>query len=201
MNKSTLFFIGLFVGISICVILYYIDSQIFSRITSLYSNKQPAIELVTDTVFIPVSNKKSGSLNETNLELDSSSVNGYDPKENDESTLYDAEFSFESDISNDVLTEQLIQSKTVKVKVLQAQESGLPDNFIRFFEIQRWETPIKNKITYYRNQNIVKIKGMDIERFNVVYFNDLYYLETANRYFAIPETEFFEKLSIVTISP
>jgi hypothetical protein len=40
---------------------------------------------------------------------------------------------------------------------------------------------------------------MEIDRINVVFWNDAYFLEIGNRYYAIPETEFFEKLNTINL--
>jgi hypothetical protein len=46
---------------------------------------------------------------------------------------------------------------------------------------------------------MIKIKGIAIDNVNVVFWNDAYFLEISNRYYAIPETKYFEKLNPVQI--
>jgi len=201
MNRIIIFFLGLLIGIMACLFIYRFDKKKFNRI-SLENNKEKEVVITyIDTVYLEtpqkqerryVENKSDKLVIETNTEEE--------PAEG-EVSIYDAEFSFEGIEEDVVIPDQLLQTRTVKVKLLsqEKQEGKLPDNFFQFFEIQQWSTPIKNRTTYYRNQNMVKIKGMEIEEVNVVFWNGVYLLETRDRYYAIPETEYFEKLNTVQI--
>jgi hypothetical protein len=75
-----------------------------------------------------------------------------------------------------------------------------PDNTIAYFEVQKWESPIVNRISYQRNHNILKIKGMDIARINIYYINGKYYVSDGSRLFSIPNNNTFEKLSEINIA-
>jgi hypothetical protein len=46
---------------------------------------------------------------------------------------------------------------------------------------------------------MLKIKGMETNSVNVVFWNDNYFFVVGNRYYAIPETNNFEKLNSVQI--
>jgi len=197
MNRIILFFLGLLAGIMICVLLYRFDKKTFNR-ASLQNKKEEKVVITrVDTIYVETPQKQIKQYVES--KLDESGINkGIEEEQvEDEVSIYDAEFSFEGIGDDVVLSDQLLQTRTVKVKLLsqEKQEGKLPENFFHFFEIQQWSTPIKNRITYHRNQSMVKIKGIEIDQVNVVFWNGAYFLEIRNRYYAIPETEYFEKLN------
>jgi len=200
MNKGILFFLGLLVGIMICALLYYFDIKLFKSFHSVNEKKEVIIHYNTDTVYVETPQKPRRQ----NIENESSKLVVEETVEmeqtEDSVSIYDAEFSFEGKEDDSVFSDRLLQTRTVKVKLLsQDKQDKLPENFIRFFEIQQWSTPIKNRITYHRNQSMIKIKGMEIDQVNIVFWNDAYFLEIRNRYYAIPETEYFEKLNLIHI--
>ena len=183
----------------ICVLLYRLDKKMFNRI-SLQNKEEKEVVVTRDTVYIETSQKKERHYVENKSEEPVIETNAEEEQTEEEVSIYDTEFSFEGIDDDVVLADQLLQTKTVKVKLhAQEKESKLPDNFFQFFEIQQWSTPIKNRITYHRNQSMVKIKGMEIDQVNVVFWEGAYFLEVKNRYYAIPETEYFEKLNAVNL--
>ena len=203
MNRGIVFFLGLFVGIMICVLLFYYDVKFFEAKCPPCEKQEVVKHIVTDTVFIenvqkPVKQYQSFQKNDTILETQTVKD---DEIIDEESSIYESEFSFEGEQEDVVMLEKLLQTKTVKVTLLypEKQEEETSDDYFRFFEIQQWSTPIKNRITYQRDQNMVKIKGMEIDKVNVVFWKEKYYLEMDNRYYNIPENTVFEKLTLTTI--
>jgi hypothetical protein len=199
MNKTISFFLGLLFGIMICVLLFYFDVKFFESKLIQHGEKEVITFTKTDTVFVEPPPKPKKQY--TEVKATESDVTENIDELSEEVSIYESEFSLEGVAQDEVFSDRLLQTKTVKVIVLSQgkQEVKLPDDFFQFFEIQRWSTPIKNKITYYRDKNMVKIKGMGIDNMNVVFWNDLYFLETGNRYYAIPETQYFEKLNLIQI--
>jgi len=201
MNRTITFFIGLLVGIMICVSVFYFNSVKLKQVISHIANKEVVTQIKTDTVFVETAPKLK-----KHVVLDSIDDSVFDDNidhkvTEDEVSIYDTEFSLDNDETDEVFVNQLLQTRSVKVKLhpLEKQDTKLPDNLFQVFEIQQWSTPIKNKITYCRNQNMVKIKGMKIENINVVFWNEKYFLEIENRYYAIPETDNFIKLTLAQI--
>jgi hypothetical protein len=201
MNKGIVFFLGLLIGILGCVLLYRFDEKMFNKV-SLTKEKEIIITRV-DTVFVEAPPKPKKQYTEPKVDTliieEAIEILFID----DHDSIYDSEFSFEGREEDDIFSDQLLATRTVKVSLLlpEKQEGKIPDSFFQFFEIQQWSTIVKNKRTYLRNQNMVKIKGMKIDNVNVVFWNDAYFLEIANRYYPIPETEYFEKLYMVNITP
>jgi len=197
MNKGIVFFIGLLLGIMICAFLYYIDIKIFESKFIPISDKEVVTQIKTDTVFLEPA-PKNKKLTIENQSTDSVGNPADSARNEEEVSLYETTFSFEGEEQDEIFSDQLLKTRIVKVKSIK-QEVVLPENSFQSFEIQQWSTPIKNKITYQRNQNMLKIKGMEISNGNIVFWNNAYYLEINNRYYSISETERFEKLNPVII--
>jgi len=203
MNRGIVFFLGLFVGIMICVLLFYYDVKFFEAKCPLCEKQEVVKHIVTDTVFIenvqkPVKQYQTPQKSDTILETQTIKN---DEIIDEESSVYESEFSFEGEQEDVVMLEKLLRTKTVKVTLLfpEKQEEETSDDYFRLFEIQQWSTPIKNRITYQRDQNMVKIKGMELDKVNVVFWKEKYYLEMDNHYYNIPENTVFEKLTLTTI--
>ena len=199
MNKAISFFLGLLFGIMICVLLFYFDVKMFES-NCPPCEKEIITHIKTDTVYVEPPKPKKKYVEPQVVEKEIVE-NIEDDQSEEEISVYESEFSLEDVEQDAVFADKLLQTKTVKVSVLSQgkQEVKLPDDFFQFFEIQQWSTPIKNKITYYRDKNMIKIKGTSIDYMNVVFWNDVYLIETGNRYYAIPETQYFEKLNLIQI--
>ena len=201
MNKAISFFLGLLFGILICVSLFYFDVKIFESKCPKCNEKEIISRIQIDTVYVePPLNPKKQYIENRVEEIDVVD-DEIDEQQESEISMYEPEFFFEGVEQDEVFADQLLYTKTVKVRPIQHgnQEVKLPDNFFQYFEIQLWSTPIRNKITYYRDKNMIKIKGMDISHVSIVFWNDAYFLETENRYYAIPETSYFEKLNLTQL--
>jgi len=201
MNKAISFFLGLLFGILACVLLFYFDVQLYKTNCPECKEKEVITVVKTDTVFVEIEVKPKKQYSETKVTEPVAVENIDEEQPESEVSIYETEFSLEGMEQDDVFSDRLLQTRSVKVKTnfQGKQEVRLPNGFFQFFELQQWSTPIKNKITYYRDKNMVKIKGMIIDNMNVVFWDDAYFLEIDNRYYAIPETKYFEKLNLVQI--
>jgi len=205
MNRGISFFLGLLVGVLICALLFYFDFNLYKK----FSHDSVKKEVPKPQHVAPVYVEETQLPKKQNIEykIEKSAVTEIiEDKQAEEQTeevtsIYETEFSFEKEEHDDVFIDQLLQTRTVKVK-LHPQENAdvkLPENFFLFFEIQQWSTPIKNKITFYRSQNMLKIRGLDIKDVSIVFLNDTYLLEVNKRYYPLPETDGFEKLNPIRI--
>ncbi|MCL2167608.1 MAG: hypothetical protein FWH59_00605 [Lentimicrobiaceae bacterium] len=201
MSKGIMFFLGLLFGILICVLLFYYDVKFFNKNCPKCEKKEIVTRVKTDTVYVETPRKYPKQTTTEIIEDSITTDNLETTPPDDESSTYDAIFSFDNEETDEIFSDQLLKTKTVKVKILSQEkhEIDLPDDFFQYFEIQLWSTLIKNKITYFRDKNMLKIKGMEIENVNVVFLKNDYYLETGNRYYAIPEKQSFDKLNLIQI--
>ncbi|HPE40541.1 MAG TPA: hypothetical protein PLI77_05565 [Bacteroidales bacterium] len=201
------FFLGFSLGILLCVCGVFIvkNATFLNDIDDfdLFHNNQNELPEENPQQFKrkskPINENKTLTTQDTTV-LDSSLVNGYE----DEGILEDAEFSFEPEsLIDNVAEEKISQTKTIKVLVKNANLEDLPsipDNIIAYFEVQKWESPIVNRISYQRNHNVLKIKGMDISKLSVFYINGKYFISDGSRLFSIPNNNTFEKLSEINIA-
>ena len=197
MNRGIVFFIGLLFGIMICALLYYFDIKIFESKFIPISEKEVVTHIKTDTVYLEPTPKSKKQIVE-NQSIDSVGNQADSVRNEEDISLYETTFSFEGEEQDELFSDRLLKTRTVKVKSYK-QEVALQGNSFYSFEIQQWSTPIKNKITYQRNQNMLKVKGLEITNANIIFWNNVYYLEINNRYYSIPEKEQFEKLNPIII--
>lgn len=201
------FFLGFSVGILLCVFFIFVvkNSNFIQRFNSIDIFDQDEI---TETVESqPVAKKKSKKKisNNDSFDQDSLIVNVSDSTYVEESSnLEDSEFYIDETVTQqNVAEEKLLQSKTIKVTVKNSNledQSNIPDNIIAYFEVQKWDSPIVNRLSYQRNHNVLKIKGMDISKISVYYINGKYYVTDGVRLFSVPNNSSFEKLSEINIA-
>ena len=109
----------------------------------------------------------------------------------------EAEFSLDEYEDDIVVLDKILANKKVRVKFknMTAEPESQKEHPVQFFEIQQWSTPIRNSISYQRNQNVLKIKGMDISNIEIYNIEGQYYLYNNNRYYLISNNDNFERLN------
>lgn len=201
------FFLGFSVGILLCVFFIFVvkNSNFIQKFNSMDFFDQDEITETVETQKISKKKTKKKVSNNISSDQDSLAIHSSDSSfVEDPSLIEDSEFYIEETVTQDNLAEEkLIQSKTVKVTVKNSNledQTSIPDNIIAYFEVQKWDSPIVNRLSYQRNHNILKIKGMDISRISVYYINGKYYVTDGVRLFSIPNNSNFEKLSEINIA-
>ena len=110
----------------------------------------------------------------------------------------DAEFFIDEPIDGDmILEEKLLQSKMVRVIAKNRNLEDLqsvPEAMFKNFEVEKWNSPIVNRISYQRDNNFLKLKGVDIQNLSIFYVEGEYYLQIGAQLFAIPETHTYQRL-------
>jgi hypothetical protein len=199
MNKVILFFLGLLTGIMICVSIYYVDRHLLKPVRPATETKE--VVALADKVYVEEEPAPEKQIVENKPIVPKVVEKEAEEQPEEKISLFDTEFSYEEEQQNDVFKDQMLQSKMVKAVLhpLEKKENKNTEGFFYIFELQQWDTPIKNKLTYSRYQTLVKVKGLDIKNANVVFWNENFYLEVNKRYYLIPETDSFEKLNVATI--
>lgn len=69
-----------------------------------------------------------------------------------------------------------------------------------YFDVEQWSEPVKNRISYQRKGNILKIKGIDINSIEIGWMPEGYILRTNgwsenSHAYAIPENQEFTRLT------
>lgn len=198
-EKKWLFLaVGIVVGVVICCGVVVI--------TELARNKSQSITQVIKHIYHQESGKDTvvkwmkvqapkGPVLVTadSLTIDSALV---DEQENWEEVDFAIEDEDVLDNDDVVIVEKIIAETTVKVhfKDVEGRDLAAPADGITSFQVQQWSTPIKNRFSYHRERNILKIKGLKIDKINIVSINKSYYLVLNETYYDISENAGFERL-------
>lgn len=161
---------------------------------------EPSTSQKTDTVVNYVIHKyqseesgKSGALATDTLSMDTSMVDELDYQD---FMLDEEDMQEEEAARQNVVGERMLQKVMQKVIYLNhnKQETPAPANGIAQMQIQQWETPIKNRLSYQFSNNTLKLKGLNVETVKVVNYDDNFYLLAGKRVFVIKPNRQYEKL-------
>lgn len=199
-EKKWLYFaIGLIVGFLISAVTFVVFAMIQSQsksftktIEHIYSR-----ENTKDTVvkYVNVARKESGT-SQTNplAESQDSVVVDEMPADYDE---VDFSYSEETEATEDVVVvDKIIAQKKLLVKFKNAEfkDVAATDGMLTELEVQQWNTPIKNRITYKYTGNLLQVKGLDIDKLEIIHYDQHYYLGHHGNYYLLENNSTFEKL-------
>lgn len=202
-NRTWLVFsLGLIIGFILSISIFLIDRYFFSSGFHFNKNIESVFQPV-DTIVASKTNElktqkshtteKPSTLPSDSIAIDTNFV--FDAEE--ALSFEDAEFSIEEDEEEDVVVlDKILANKRVKVKFQQTghESSSKKENPVQYFEIQQWSTPIRNRIYYQCNQNVLKIKGMNISEVEIYNVDGQYYLYNSNRLYPFKNNQFFVRL-------
>ena len=111
----------------------------------------------------------------------------------------EVDFSYVAENQEDddvVAMDKILAQKTIKVRFKNAdfKDVAAEEGAFSTMELQQWNTPIKNRISYYFVGNILKIKGIDIDKLDIIYYDQHYYLSHHGSYYLLENNNNFEKL-------
>ena len=111
----------------------------------------------------------------------------------------EVDFSYVAENQEDddvVAMDKILAQKTIKVRFKNAdfKDVAAEEGAFSTMELQQWNTPIKNRISYYFVGNILKIKGIDIDKLDIIYYDQHYYLCHHGSYYLLENNNNFEKL-------
>ena len=190
------FSIGLMAGLVFAVAFYFIDKSLNGPIQLLVSppatespapqeeaeKEEPANSPVGKTLHVKTATPAPRAIDTTDLITD-------------DSTLMDDAFTLDqADGTELVYHEKCLAQRTITVK--SNDGTAAP---ITAFEVEEWSESTVNKISYYRRNNVLKIKGLKIQNIKIIFHQNQYYIENNGRYYPIPENEDFHRLSPVTL--
>ena len=206
-EKKWLYFaIGLIVGFLISAVAFVVFAMIQSQsksftktIEHIYSR-----ENYKDTVvkYVNVARKESETL-QTNQLVESQDSVAVDemPADYDE---VDFSYAEEMGATEDVVVvDKIIAQKKLQVKFKNAEfkDVAATDGVLTELEVQQWNTPIKNRITYRFTGNMLQVKGLDVEKMEIIHYDQHYYLCHHGNYYLLENNNTFEKLgSPVTLA-
>lgn len=200
-EKKWLYFaIGLIVGFLISAVAFVVFAMIQSQsksftktIEHIYSPENTK-DTVVKYVNVARNETKDESVNKKMEQIDSLMVG------DTEESFDEVDFSYreEGEAADDdvVVVDRMIAQKKIKVwcKDAEFKDVASVEGATDFFEVQQWNTPIKNRISYHFSDNVLQIKGIDLEKIEVVYFDQHYYLSHHGSYYLLENNNTFEKL-------
>lgn len=200
-EKKWLYFaMGLIAGFAICVLSFVIFSMIQNNTRSFTQTIEhiykPDNEKDTVVKYVNIvrNESKSASSGDEVEQVDSLAI----PL--DEETYDEVDFSYadNGEAANDdvVVVEKIISQKKIKVQCKDAdfKDVASMEGAVDFFEVQQWNTPIKNRMTYFCSGNMLQVKGIPAEKVEIVYFDQQYYLYYGGNYYRLRNNDNFEKL-------
>lgn len=110
----------------------------------------------------------------------------------------DSEESLMAQQSNATVTsERMVSRHEIPVLYFDANKNAIeaPERALKMVEVQFWSTPIRNKIAYKFEGNVLKIKGLTLDEPNIVHYNDRYYLQCERRIYLIQPTSEYKRLA------
>jgi len=203
-----IFSIGMIVGFILSISIFLADKYFFDSGMNIVSTME---ELATPDESSKNTSKKELKNDKVLPDQEKEIISPVDSLQSDTNTTSldekmddyeEAEFSLDEYKEDLVVLDKILASKKVRVKFqnMTAEPESQKEHPVQFFEIQQWSTPIRNSISYQRNQNILKIKGMDISNVEIYNIEGQYYLYNSNRYYLIPNNNNFERLNDTNIA-
>ena len=202
-SKNWLFLlIGVLVGFVLSLSLYLIDKHFFPehvRLVKMIERAVPGVDaeesegVAVKPALVEAQNHKAPLAADT-LRGDTLLLgDSYD------SDLDDVDFMMDDYEAELVSEDKIVANRRVKVRF--AEADTLKPAQTEYFLVEQWNSPIKNRITYYRDNLMLKIKGMDVSKIEIYYIKGEYYLLNGNRYYQLNNTTSFEKLTEANVVP
>jgi hypothetical protein len=196
--------VGLLIGILLACAFYFLDK--YTSLEMLRFQRANTESAVTDTVVqiveSPARPKKAPAKTDT-LAADPAAPNPTDTlvtEATDEEDIDTDDLMMDLDDDNvkTVAKAKGIASRRVRVINICSLKGFEPE--YESFDVEQWSEPVKNRISYQRNGNILKIKGIDIRTIEIDWTGENYILrqngwgENGHTY-AIPENKEFTRLT------
>ena len=199
-EKKWLYFaIGLIVGFLISAVAFVVFAMIQSQsksftktIEHIYSRENSKDTVVK---YVNVARKESET-SQTNQLAESQDTLAVDemPADYDE---VDFSYAEETGATEDVVVvDKIIVQKKLQVKFKNAEfkDVAATDGALTELEVQQWNTPIKNRITYRFTGNMLQVKGLDVDKMEIIHYDQHYYLCHHGNYYLLENNNTFDKL-------
>jgi len=202
---------GLLLGLIIAITFYFVDKYwlkdpihmldpIEESKGNLTESKDTVVNIVNNNTYYKNKDTEK-SLVSTNV--DSSQNNSSDFEDMSDYEVESEEFMLTDDEepANNVIVEKdkSIRNRSIKVNLFKNDVDSVIVIPILVFEVEQWTSPIKNRISYQRTNNVLKIKGIDIQKIKIIYFDNKYYIEDEGTYYLIRNNNDYERLQSTVI--
>ena len=195
------FWLGLSVGLLIGILhacgFYFLDK--YTSLEMLRFQRANTETAATDTVVqiveTPVRTKKAAVKSDT-LAPNVTEV----PADTTDTEVTDDFVAYDTDdlmLDMDEGTKPVVKTKGIasrRVRVISNNEGTGTEPDFDFFDVEEWSEPVKNRHSYQRKGNILKIKGVSINSIEIEWKDEYRLLYNGHAY-PIPENAEFTRLS------
>lgn len=209
-GKWLYFAIGLVAGFAICILSFVVFSMIQHNSRSFTQTIEHIYkpDNTKDTVIKYVNVvRREDPVKKVDVYTEPSDSVMVDSFEG-EADLEEVDFSYadNGDAVNDdvVVVDKMLAQRNVKIQCKDADFKSIPsrEGMFDYMEVQQWDTPIKNKISFRYADNILQIKGLPIDKVEIVYYDGRFYLLYGGNYYLLETHDSFEKLGApVALNP
>lgn len=207
-KRKILFIIGLLVGLLMGALLTMLlmDLLDFEHPTVVKVLEQTTPSNAKDTVVNYVIHKyesQDGMASET-LDTDTLMTDSAGMSEDYQDFMLDEddlrELKTAVDNSQNVMEDKLLKKSVLKITYLDENKHVIPapSDAPAQCQVQQWSTPIKNRLSYLFSNNVLKVKGFDIDNLKMVHFNNQYYVVAGNHTYAIQPNKQYDRMKEVT---
>ena len=196
--------VGLLIGILLACGFYFLDK--YTSLEMLRFQRTNTESAATDTVVqiveTPVRTKKAAVKSDTLApNVTETTADTTDTEVTDDFVAYDTDdlmLDVEDGNVKTVAKAKGIASRRIRVSNY-CSVAGMEPEY-DYFDVEQWSEPVKNRISYQRKGNILKIRGIDINTIEIGWMPEGYILRTNgwsenSRAYSIPENQEFTRLS------
>ena len=190
---------GLLTGILLACAFYFLDK--YTSLEMLRFQRANTEAAPTDTVVMIAANpaRTKQTLTKTDtLATDPATPNPTDTLDTEltDNTEFDTDdlmMDLDEDPVKTVAKAKGIASRRVRVINICSLEGIEPE--YEFFDVEQWSEPVKNRLSYQRKGNILKIKGLNIITIEIEWTGEKYILRYNGHAYPIPENQDFVRLT------
>lgn len=209
MKGITFLLIGVLVGIIFCISFIILEQRILgekSKTNKLISRVEKEIIPTISHEKKNITKRETTIIKDTIYTTDTIQISEDSllvmPIEEEEDYSSDDFYLDEAELMTDetISEEKILNQRRVKVSYRKDDEPITSTELaetITYFNVEQWQSFIKNKTSYYRTNNTLRIKGLDITNISIYYINGNYYLESENHLYPIVEYPAYHKLSLI----
>lgn len=190
------FSIGLMVGFIFAIVFYFVDKSLNDSIKLFVTTPETSDKVEVEKEPEPETSPYIGKKISTEKPRTKATVKDTVFIISGDTLLEDADFSLDKvDEATEVYQEKCLMHKYVSVKPWKSDETAT----IPTFEVEEWSESAMNKISYYRHNNTLKIKGLKIQNIKIWFHGGQFFLENNGRFYAIPENDDFHRLAPISM--
>lgn len=210
-KRKMLFVIGLLIGLLLggLLAMLLVDWLDYKRPTVVKVLERTAPSSTKDTVVNYVVHKyeSQNEMQPQTQDSDTLMSDSTDLDEDYQDFMLDEDDIHEWRVADDnpqnVMEDKLLKKSVLKIVYLDENKRIIttPANAPSQCQVQQWSTPIKNRLSYQFSNNVLKVKGLDIDNLKIIHYDNRYYLLSGNHTYLISPNKQFEKmLEVVDVS-